>query len=824
MRRKSDRKKAKSSPEKKIEKPKRGRSSKRRKRSSSSPDNESVDEGSPQPIEIIDSSEQSENIIPKMSTPQKEQTMTEEGKLDQVWQVKTAESSGDSGEIQKLKICLTRPAVTPERPDKSPRSRKRLNRNHSQSDTSGAETVDEKRKSRHRSKRSTRESRDTEDGMEERDSPALSVETAVTSVTSTVTKVDSVSEVDSVENTQNDEVSSPSVQSSAKVQLDEQTTDTVEIIRGEESEAANSASVSASTQQSSPIAHKKQLTPEKQIVESTQSEPIQPMEVCESTETLDASKSTIENEQNCDKPQIVQKDNSEMGNDSESTSPRNGGSSVEGCKTDAEKKKIEKDVKENKTVSSNECDKLPNEASLMQNQQESESKALSPDQTKERQDNQIVVSTSDSKTEETVSHEESVLNHSPVREISDLKETSVSESPVHKSPPNSMIESLPTISSITPDTDMKKPNSAQTTVTRKRRWGTRTSKVSKTPVVNISTDSLKDIISDVQPAPLNEVIHEKRPEKVEKPPLPKIVIDNSVPLKPTKVVEKSATNTTNNALGNLSHRKISIVKEDHNVVARPPSPPKHKSSAILFISNLVRPFTLAQLKNLLQRTGKIMDDGFWIDKIKSRCYVKYETEDQAVETRHALHGVTWPMSNPKTLQVDFAAQEALDAARVSEDNFTVTRTSPIPGTVEDWHRQQDAKKENFREKDEARMWERKNVVREWDMGKGEKEKERPKDKLEPRRRHRTPERSPEPARKFKKKEEEAPAKLLDDLFKKTKTIPCIYWLPLTAETVRVPLSQSKRSSGGSTWRSTKGASRSSDANPSAGGTKPHPHS
>ena len=34
-------------------------------------------------------------------------------------------------------------------------------------------------------------------------------------------------------------------------------------------------------------------------------------------------------------------------------------------------------------------------------------------------------------------------------------------------------------------------------------------------------------------------------------------------------------------------------------------------------------------------------------------------------------------------------------------------------------------------------------------------------------------------------EEEAPAKLLDELFRKTKTTPCIYWLPLTAEQVRV---------------------------------------
>lgn len=39
------------------------------------------------------------------------------------------------------------------------------------------------------------------------------------------------------------------------------------------------------------------------------------------------------------------------------------------------------------------------------------------------------------------------------------------------------------------------------------------------------------------------------------------------------------------------------------------------------------------------------------------------------------------------------------------------------------------------------------------------------------------------ARKFKKKENDPPLRLLDDLFRKTKITPCIYWLPLTAEQV-----------------------------------------
>lgn len=49
---------------------------------------------------------------------------------------------------------------------------------------------------------------------------------------------------------------------------------------------------------------------------------------------------------------------------------------------------------------------------------------------------------------------------------------------------------------------------------------------------------------------------------------------------------------------------------------------KNVEQDILCITNLVRPFTLTQLKELLQRTGKIVRDGFWIDSIKSKCYVQ----------------------------------------------------------------------------------------------------------------------------------------------------------------------------------------------------------
>ena len=74
--------------------------------------------------------------------------------------------------------------------------------------------------------------------------------------------------------------------------------------------------------------------------------------------------------------------------------------------------------------------------------------------------------------------------------------------------------------------------------------------------------------------------------------------------------------------GKPASRKISIVLDDARTLQNSPSPPRHKASDVLFISNLVRPFTINQLKELLARTGTIVEGGFWIDKIKSKCYVQ----------------------------------------------------------------------------------------------------------------------------------------------------------------------------------------------------------
>ncbi|XP_072751372.1 uncharacterized protein Acn [Anoplolepis gracilipes] len=328
-------------------------------------------------------------------------------------------------------------------------------------------------------------------------------------------------------------------------------------------------------------------------------------------------------------------------------------------------------------------------------------------------------------------------------------------------------------------------------VPRKRRWGTALS-TDTAPSFSISTDSLKALVPGAKPLSINEVrlskdddedkdrhkSNDKRHNSSDSTNDNKITDEN---------LQKNGTAKKGNAKADnhiATRRKISIVKEMPHV--KSPSPPTSKPTNILLIKNLVRPFTLNQIKELLSRTGTIVENGFWMDRIKSKCIVEYSNEDQAFETRQALHGISWPMSNPKKLHVEYATKEDMEVARESSKEQPVTRKiEPLSDPwQQDWNR------------DEKINTTKVTVVREWDLGKEDgqqhiREKEREKKEHDKKRRARS--RSPTldahlsaPARKFKKKEDDPPpAKLLDDLFRKTKATPCIYWLPLTNEQIVV---------------------------------------
>jgi len=213
--------------------------------------------------------------------------------------------------------------------------------------------------------------------------------------------------------------------------------------------------------------------------------------------------------------------------------------------------------------------------------------------------------------------------------------------------------------------------------------------------------------------------------------------------------------------------------------------PKKKSSvkriattSVIRITNLVRPFTVGQLRDLLQRTGKIVSNGFWIDTIKSQCIVEYENEDQAIETVYALNESQWPSTNPKFLRVVFTDKEELHKA--------------LNGTHPDrLIKQKDPKVEKLRTQIDNNI-----ILREWDRGKledinGEKDDKSIKRKMtddshviKDKKLKKDEKNILDKRRKSKSKTaEQIPTKSLDELFKKTKTSPTLYWSPLSTEQI-----------------------------------------
>ena len=103
---------------------------------------------------------------------------------------------------------------------------------------------------------------------------------------------------------------------------------------------------------------------------------------------------------------------------------------------------------------------------------------------------------------------------------------------------------------------------------------------------------------------------------------------------------------------------------------------KSNSSNVLHIRNLTRPFTVPQLKELLTKfgplkansqtkalnsTGKAADPHyFWVNSVKSHCFVAFESEEDAVQAQKGLDQITWPQSNPKQLVVEMASMEDME--------------------------------------------------------------------------------------------------------------------------------------------------------------------
>lgn len=221
----------------------------------------------------------------------------------------------------------------------------------------------------------------------------------------------------------------------------------------------------------------------------------------------------------------------------------------------------------------------------------------------------------------------------------------------------------------------------------------------------------------------------------------------------------------------------SIIEEDVEVEEhreKSPSPAQNPSSQYIHIENLVRPYTISQLKAVISRTGHICDGGFWINNIKSQCYVKLSTELEAGATREALHGLRWPAGSPKLLKIDFAINKQM----YKETTGLLGEKAKIVIEIED----KDADSVILTEErvhassrtEEPHDLTQRNEAKKRSLPKEQHQKTKKKEKKESQPR------------------EEGLVKLLDDLFLKTKATPCIYWLPLTEEQILKKESKSQR--------------------------------
>lgn len=265
--------------------------------------------------------------------------------------------------------------------------------------------------------------------------------------------------------------------------------------------------------------------------------------------------------------------------------------------------------------------------------------------------------------------------------------------------------------------------------------------------------------------------------------------------------------------------KINQIQDDQNKLKDTPeeapsgrtaTPAKNEPSPVLFIQNLVRPFTLGQLKEVLTKHGPIAEGRFWTDRVKSKCCVQYESVEVAKISREFLHGQQWPSSNLKTLNVEFTSVKDLD------DYLLMDRPKPIlDANVKEVSNEACA---NDNEDDagvkviagnapsKSIMADRLGGKLEDDIlddGKLKSEtlkankdslrnrlgERLAEDDLNHKRKHTS--RSPENSKRQhgdshqvdNEENGKSTVKMLDDLFQKTVASPCIFWLPLTEEQI-----------------------------------------
>ncbi|KAK8577984.1 hypothetical protein V6N13_076658 [Hibiscus sabdariffa] len=196
-------------------------------------------------------------------------------------------------------------------------------------------------------------------------------------------------------------------------------------------------------------------------------------------------------------------------------------------------------------------------------------------------------------------------------------------------------------------------------------------------------------------------------------------------------------------------------------------PPSQKApTTSLRIDNFLRPFTLKAVQGLLGKTGTVTS--FWMDHIKTHCYVTYSSVEEAIDTRNAVYNLQWPPNGGRLLVADFV--DPLEVKTRVDDppqapTTPVTSGSTVPQAQPASHPQPSPRQRISRQQLPAPSTLPPPPPLSNPPPVGE-------------RLPLPPPPPPPPPEKV-----DPPIITLDDLFWKTKAIPRIYYLPLSDEQV-----------------------------------------
>ncbi|BAT86504.1 uncharacterized protein HKW66_Vig0060240 [Vigna angularis] len=218
---------------------------------------------------------------------------------------------------------------------------------------------------------------------------------------------------------------------------------------------------------------------------------------------------------------------------------------------------------------------------------------------------------------------------------------------------------------------------------------------------------------------------------------------------------------------NLSRSDSSATDDTPKERIVPPSPRSPTNS--LRIDRFLRPFTLKAVQELLGKTGNV--SSFWMDQIKTHCYVTYSSVEEAMETRNAVYNLQWPPNGGRLLVAEYVDPEEVKMKLESPVQTAPISTAPVVPPVVPTSQPEPSPRLHREQHSVPTML----------------PPPPPLSKNPPVARDRLPSPPPLPEKV------DPPIVTLDDLFRKTISTPRIYYLPLSEEQVAAKLAAQGKS-------------------------------